>query len=68
MAYFSGDLNFPWEELKLKKKKNNKYLSYKVKLAVGVRPRWLTCSQWDESFPLPLSLFRPQEGLLVGAQ
>lgn len=34
MAYFSGDLNFPWEELKLKKKKY-KYLSYKVKLAVG---------------------------------
>lgn len=35
MAYFSGDLNFPWEELKLKKKKKYKYLSYKVKLAVG---------------------------------
>lgn len=36
MAYFSGDLNFPWEELKLKKKKKKyKYLSYKVKLAVG---------------------------------
>lgn len=32
MAYFSGNLNFPWEELKKKKT-----VSYKVKLATGAR-------------------------------
>lgn len=31
MAYFSGNLNIPWEELK------KKYMSYKVKLAAGAR-------------------------------
>lgn len=34
MAYFSGNLNFPWEELKKKQKQT---VSYKVKLATGAR-------------------------------
>lgn len=58
MAYFGGDLNFPWGKLKEKKKK----VSHKVKLAAGARAGVTDL----EPFPLRSPLPRFLEGFAGG--